>query len=60
MRGSREPSPEQPAGFSAAELDAWAERIRRWSARRDCYVYVIAGAKARNPAAARALIERLA
>jgi uncharacterized protein YecE (DUF72 family) len=51
---------EQPAGYSAAELDAWTERIRRWNAQRDCYVYVIAGAKARNPAAARALIERLA
>jgi uncharacterized protein YecE (DUF72 family) len=53
-------APDEPAGYPAAELDAWADRIRRWSAQRDCYVYVIAGAKARNPAAARALIERLA
>ncbi len=51
---------DEPAGYSAAELDAWAARIRDWSRRRDCYVYVIAGAKARNPVAARALIERLA
>jgi uncharacterized protein YecE (DUF72 family) len=52
--------PDEPAGYAAAELDAWADRIRRWSGQRDCYVYVIAGAKARNPAAAQALIERLA
>lgn len=51
--------PDEPAGFSGADLDAWAERIRRWSKRRDCFVYVIAGAKARNPAAAQALIARL-
>jgi len=53
-------TPDEPTGYSAVELDAWADRIRHWSARRDCYIYVIAGAKARNPAAARALIERLA
>ena len=50
---------EEEAGFSPADLEEWAERIRAWSKRRDCFVYVIAGAKARNPAAARALIERL-
>jgi uncharacterized protein YecE (DUF72 family) len=56
LKGTTE---QEPAGYSAAELATWTERIRDWSARRDCYVYVIAGAKARNPAAARALIERL-
>ncbi len=50
---------EEQAGFSAAELEAWAGRIGGWAERRDCFVYVISGAKHRNPAAARALIERL-
>ncbi len=50
---------EEEAGFSAADLEAWAGRIRGWAERRDCYVYVISGAKHRNPAAARALIERI-
>jgi uncharacterized protein YecE (DUF72 family) len=46
-------------GFPATALGAWTDRIAAWSARRDCFVYVIAGAKARNPAAAQALIARL-
>jgi uncharacterized protein YecE (DUF72 family) len=66
---------EEPAGYAAAALDAWAERARRWAsgaaadlemlappgdgAPRDVFVYVISGAKERNPAAAMALIERL-
>jgi uncharacterized protein YecE (DUF72 family) len=68
--------PEPAAGYDEAELDAWAERARRWAAgaapegvetlgaagdgvARDVFVYVISGAKERNPAAAAALIERL-
>ncbi len=50
---------EEETGFSAAALDAWAERLRRWRERRDCFVYVISGAKARNPAAARELLRRI-
>ena len=67
---------DEPAGYSPAELDAWAERARRWAAggapddletvappaeavARDVFLYVISGAKPRNPAAAMALIERL-
>jgi len=50
---------DEAAGFGAAELEAWTDRIRGWSRKRDCFVYVISGAKARNPAAARELIQRL-
>jgi uncharacterized protein YecE (DUF72 family) len=67
-----------PAGYAAADLDAWAKRIRTWAAGGDppdlphaapplpkgkpraCFVYFIAGAKERNPAAATALMERVA
>jgi uncharacterized protein YecE (DUF72 family) len=48
------------AGYAEADLDAWAARAKAWAeAGRDVYVYVIAGHKAANPAAARALIERV-
>lgn len=50
---------EEPAGYTAEALDCWAARIGRWAEQRDCYAYVIAGAKERNPAAAMGLIERL-
>lgn len=47
-------------GYSDRQLDAWAERARSWAAEgRDVFLYVISGFKARNPAAAMALIERL-
>ena len=69
---------EEPAGYPAAELDAWADRSRQWEQGRtppdlpsvgpsgepvrprECFVFFIAGAKERAPAAAMALIERLA
>lgn len=48
-------------GYSVAELDAWADKARNWAAAgRDVYLFFISGAKVRNPAAARAVIERLA
>jgi uncharacterized protein YecE (DUF72 family) len=67
---------DETTGYSAADLDAWAERVRTWEKggapadlpllsekpkekARDCFVYFISGAKVRNPAAAKALIERL-
>jgi uncharacterized protein YecE (DUF72 family) len=69
---------DEPTGYSAWDLDRWAERCRIWAkggrpedlscidpghspakAPRPCFVYMISGAKVRNPAAARALIERL-
>ena len=56
LMSSRE---DEPAGMTAAELDAVAARVKGWSARGDVFAYFIAGAKVRNPAAAMALIERL-
>ena len=53
-------SEEEPSGYSPAALDALAERARRWQrSGRDCYLFMINGAKIRAPAAATALQERL-
>ena len=47
-------------GYSAADLDKWADKARNWAkGGRDVYLFFISGAKLRNPAAARAVIERL-
>ena len=52
---------ELEAGYSAADLDLWTDKARNWAAEgRDVYLFFISGAKVRNPAAARAVIERLA
>ena len=48
-----------PLGYAPKALDAWATQAKTWAKTRDVYLYVISGAKARNPAAATALIERL-
>ena len=56
LMSSRE---DEPTGMNDAELDAIAERTRAWSKRGEVFAYFIAGAKVRNPAAARALIERV-
>jgi uncharacterized protein YecE (DUF72 family) len=49
-----------PTGYSERELDAFAERVKRWADDgRDAYVFMINGAKVRAPAAALALQERL-
>jgi uncharacterized protein YecE (DUF72 family) len=51
---------EVPTGYEDAALDAFAERARRWQADgRDCYIFMINGAKLRAPAAAIALQQRL-
>ena len=47
-------------GYTKAELDHWARRIKAWAKRGDVFGYVISGAKLRAPAAAQALIERVA
>lgn len=48
-------------GYPAAELDAWVARARAWSADgRPVHMLFISGAKERAPAAAIALIDRLA
>ena len=49
----------EPAGYPPDALDNWAERFRRQGVR-DCFVYFINGAKVRAPAAAQALLQRLA
>jgi uncharacterized protein YecE (DUF72 family) len=47
-------------GYDDAALDGWAGKTREWaSGERDAFVFFIAGAKVRNPAAAQALIKRL-
>jgi uncharacterized protein YecE (DUF72 family) len=46
-------------GYSAADLGKWATRAKKWAQRGDAFVYFIAGAKVRAPAAAQALIKRL-
>ncbi|MEH6664881.1 MAG: DUF72 domain-containing protein [Brevundimonas sp.] len=56
LMSSRE---DEPAGMTAAELDAVADRVKNWSKTGDVFAYFIAGAKVRNPAAAMALIERV-
>ena len=48
---------EEPAGYEASAIKAWARRLRAIASERDVFAYVISGAKHRNPAAAQALIE---
>jgi uncharacterized protein YecE (DUF72 family) len=51
---------ENPEGYDAAALDAFAERGEAWSkGGRDAYLFMINGAKVRAPAAALALSKRL-
>jgi len=51
---------EVETGYSNSEIDQWAKRARIWAQRGDAFVYFISGAKVRAPAAACALIERVA
>jgi uncharacterized protein YecE (DUF72 family) len=46
-------------GYKKGDLDKWTKRAKTWSKRGDTFVYVISGAKVRNPAAAMALIEKV-
>ena len=47
-------------GYDGKALDHWADRARGWAkGDRDVYLFFIAGAKVRNPAAAQALIAKL-
>jgi uncharacterized protein YecE (DUF72 family) len=48
-------------GYTEADLDRLADQARAWAqGTRDVFLYFISGAKVRNPAAAMALIARLA
>ncbi len=52
---------EEAEGYPSAVLDKWAEKARSWADDgRDVYLFFISGAKVRNPAAAQAVIRRLA
>jgi uncharacterized protein YecE (DUF72 family) len=53
---------QEPAGYPSAELDAWAARVKEWAAgpqSRPVFLFFIAGAKERAPAAARSLLDRI-
>lgn len=50
---------ETETGYDARALDGWAKRVRAWTKHGDAFVYFIAGAKIRAPAAAEALIARV-
>jgi len=56
LMSSRE---DEERGMTDAEFDDVVRQTRRWAKRGDVFVYFISGAKVRNPAAARALIDRL-
>jgi len=56
IMGTRE---NEPLGYSEADLDRWATRLRDIARTRDVFLFVISGHKIANPAAARALIDRL-
>lgn len=47
-------------GYRAADLGRWTKRAREWAKRGDVFIYFISGAKHRAPAAASALLQRLA
>ena len=50
---------ETETGYDARALDGWAKKARAWAKHGDAFVYFIAGAKVRAPAAAQALIARV-
>ena len=48
------------SGYADAALDRWAARATDWAKTREVFLYVIGGHKVSNPAAAMALIQRIA
>lgn len=52
-------SEDVPTGYDSMALDRFAESARQWSAKGDCHIFMINGAKVRAPAAAQALQQRL-
>ena len=55
LMSSRE---ELETGVTEAEVEMMATQVRSWSKRGDVFVYFIAGAKIRNPAAAQILLRK--
>jgi uncharacterized protein YecE (DUF72 family) len=49
-----------PTGYDDTALDGWANQARDWAKTGDVFAFFISGAKVRNPAAAQALITKLA
>ena len=52
-------APRFKAGYAPGALDDWAARAGGWAAKRPVFVFFIAGAKEKAPAAAGALLQRL-
>ncbi len=50
---------DEAEGYSDTALTEWMSRARIWAKKRDVFLYVISGFKAKNPTAAMALIRRL-
>ena len=50
---------DEAAGYPAKELDKWSRTLRGWAEKREVFAFFISGAKERNPAAAKAMIERV-
>ncbi len=50
----------EPLGYPAKALDRWAKRAKASAKEREVFLFVISGYKPANPAAARALLQRLA
>jgi uncharacterized protein YecE (DUF72 family) len=50
----------EKTGYPAKELNAWAKTFKGWAETRDVFAFFISGAKETNPAAAKALIAKLA
>jgi uncharacterized protein YecE (DUF72 family) len=57
LMASRE---DMATGVTDDELTGFAKQARAWAKRGDVFLYFISGAKVRNPAAAQALIKKLA
>lgn len=50
---------DEPTGYPKATLKKWANTARAWEKSGDVFLYFISGAKERNPAAAKAMLEML-
>ncbi|MDZ4761691.1 MAG: DUF72 domain-containing protein [Alphaproteobacteria bacterium] len=50
---------DEPAGYPAKDIEAWAKALNGWSATRDVFAFFISGAKERNPLAAMAMLDEL-
>ena len=50
---------DEPTGYAKAGLKTWAKTARDWEKKGDVFLYFISGAKERNPAAAKAMLDLL-